>query len=344
MNSTLSNNDLNQTLRIATGSALGFFISKSLNWPFGIFYTVYPMLLLGLAPVFTPHIIRQFILGSLLPTLFVLTTYSYFSHLPMLCALLVFMAFVFLFTLMSKGALFFFGAFSVVGLSIQLHMASYGASGNSLYTIGIANVRASLLSLLIASAMFTLFKDTEARQPPPKVDKSASSVRHEALLCSIVATLSFVFFQVFDLQESISAQVATILVLFPMCWKGATVSGLQRAIGTLIGCNLALFLQLILWGNSNVLFFATLSLWFLTFIMSRNHALGGGGAGAAFGALTTFGILYGQNLTPQQDLVYSSLYRFASVMVAILITLSVVYVVHKFLNTFTATRHHTFLT
>lgn len=341
MKTQLSNNDVKQALRIATGSTLGFFISKALDWPYGIFYTVYPMLLLGLAPVFTAHIVRQFIMGAALPTLFVLTTYSFFSHMPLVCTAFVFLAFVFFFTQMSKGVLFFFGAFSVVGLSIQLHLASYSAEGNSLFTLGVANVRATLMALLIAAIMYMLFKDTEPRQPPSGMQKSKASIRHEALLCGIVATLSFVCFQVFDLRGSISAQVATVLVLLPMCWKGATLSGLQRAIGTLVGCNLALFLQLVLWGHSSILFFATLSLWLLTFVMSRNHALSGGGASSAFGALTTFGILYGQNLTPSQDLVYSALYRFASVMVAIVASLAVVYIFHKLLNQFASTRHHT---
>jgi uncharacterized membrane protein YccC len=157
-----------------------------------------------------------------------------------------------------------------------------------------------------------------------------------------VATLSFAVFQTFDLVDSISAQAASILILFPLCWKGATMSGWQRAIGTLIGCNLALLAQLVLLNYSDTLFFASFSLWILVFFISRQHVLNGGGAGTGFGVLTTFGILYGQSLSPQQDIIYSALYRFSSVAVAIAVSLCAIFVVHSLLNQHQSTRHHTF--
>ena len=70
--------------------------------------------------------------------------------------------------------------------------------------------------------------------------------------------------------------------------------------------------------------------------------VGFGIAGTGFGVLTTFGILYGQSLSPQQDIIYSALYRFSSVVVAIALSLCVIYVVHSLLNKFQPTRHHTF--
>ena len=70
--------------------------------------------------------------------------------------------------------------------------------------------------------------------------KDKESIRHEVLLCASVATLSFVVFQVLDLQDSISAQAASILILFSLCFKAAGTASWQRIIGTLIGCNAAL--------------------------------------------------------------------------------------------------------
>ena len=52
--------------------------------------------------------------------------------------------------------------------------------------------------------------------------------------------MSFVVFQVLDLQDSISAQAASILILFSLCFKAAGTASWQRIIGTLIGCNAAL--------------------------------------------------------------------------------------------------------
>ncbi len=60
----LDSNGLRQALRIAGGCTIGFTISKLMNWPYGIFFTVYPMLLLGLVPVLNKSIVRQFLASA----------------------------------------------------------------------------------------------------------------------------------------------------------------------------------------------------------------------------------------------------------------------------------------
>lgn len=339
---TLDKNGLKQALRIAGGSALGFSLCKLMNWPNGIFFTVYPMLLLGLVPILNGHIIRQFFASAAFSGLFVLIVQGLFSHLPVVMTLLSFLAFAFLFYQMSRGVNFLFGALGVVSLSIQLHFASYVGNGTSIYPLIISNGLAVVVTVVTALLMHILFPDVAPRQPRAMPSKAIESVRHEVLLCSSVATLSFVIFQVFDLQDSISAQAASILILFPLCFKAAGMAGWQRAIGTLIGCNLALVSQLFLYNHTDILIFPALILWILTFIFSRYHIIGGGIPGVGFGIITTFGILFGQSLGPGQDLVYSALYRFSSVSVAILISLCAVYIVHRILNRFNVTRHHTF--
>jgi uncharacterized membrane protein YgaE (UPF0421/DUF939 family) len=150
--------------------------------------------------------------------------------------------------------------------------------------------------------------------------------------------LSFVIFQVLDLQDSLSAQVSSVLILFPLNWYGAGRAALNRAIGTLVGCNVGLAWQLILLQHSGILWFVSIALWISIMLFARYHALEGGGSGAGFGAMTTMGILFGQYLTPQQDLVYNSLYRFTSVSVSVGVTLLVVYLMHRLLNKFVSTR------
>ncbi|MCX9039645.1 1,4-alpha-glucan branching protein, partial [Citrobacter portucalensis] len=49
-------------------------------------------------------------------------------------------------------------------------------------------------------------------------------------------------------------------------------------------------------------------------------------------------IMFGQNLHPDQDLVFSDLYRITSVTVALVATLTMVFLVHRVLNCFAATR------
>ncbi|HEA16155.1 MAG: DUF2955 domain-containing protein [Pseudoalteromonas prydzensis] len=338
----LDKNGLRQALRIAGGSALGFSLCKLMNWPNGIFFTVYPMLLLGLVPILNAHIIRQFFASAAFSALFVLIVQGLFSHLPVVMTMLSFLAFTFLFYQMSRGANFLFGALSVVSLSIQLHFASYVGNGTSIYPLIISNGLAVVVTVLTAVLMHFMFPDVAPRQARVMPTKAKESIRHEVLLCATVATLSFVLFQVFDLQDSISAQAASILILFPLCWKAAGMAGWQRAIGTLIGCNLALVSQLFLYNHTDILLFPALILWILTFIFSRYHIIGGGIPGVGFGIITTFGILFGQSLGPGQDLIYSALYRFSSVSVAIIVSLCAVYIMHHILNRFSVTRHHTF--
>ncbi|MEH6367721.1 MAG: 1,4-alpha-glucan branching protein, partial [Pseudomonas marincola] len=58
-----------------------------------------------------------------------------------------------------------------------------------------------------------------------------------------------------------------------------------------------------------------------------------------FGALTTLAILFGQSLTPEHDIMYATLYRLTSVSLSVLLTLFAVFIVHRLLNRFKATRH-----
>ena len=335
-------NGLRQALRIAGGCTIGFTVSKLMNWPNGIFFTIYPMLLLGMVPTLNRSVIRQFFASAAFSAFMVLIIQGLFSHLPVVMTLCAFSAFCFLFHKMSDGSAFLFGALGVVSLSIQLHFSSYVDQNSSIYPIILSNGLAIFMTVIIAALMHGVFPDVAARTARTMPTKAKESIRHEVLLCSTVATLSFVVFQLLDLQDSISAQAASVLILFSLCWKAAGVAGWQRAIGTLIGCNAALLSQLFLYNHSDFLLFPVFILWILSFIFSRFHILGGGAPGIGFGVLTTFGILFGQSLGPGQDLIYSALYRFTSVSVAIVLSLCAVYIMHHLLNRFTVTRHHTY--
>lgn len=62
----LTANELRQCLRIAFGSTLGFLICKICGWNYGVFYTVTPMLLLGMIPVMNSHAARQLIAAGVM--------------------------------------------------------------------------------------------------------------------------------------------------------------------------------------------------------------------------------------------------------------------------------------
>lgn len=164
-------------------------------------------------------------------------------------------------------------------------------------------------------------------------------MRHEYLLSGTVATLNFVVFQMADLSDSLSALMAGILILFPMHYRGAVLSSLWRVVGVVIGCLYVLLVQLVLYDHSShmVLMMPLIALGFA--FSARLHVMEKVGAGVGFASITTLGIMFGQNLHPDTDLVFSDLYRISSVTVSLLITLTMVFLVHLILNRFSATRY-----
>ena len=190
----LTTNEVLQCLRVAFGATLSFTISKLMGWNYGTFFTVYPMLLLGLVPVLNSHIIRQFLANTALVTVFVILVQGLFGNQPVPMTIAVFLMFAFMFRCMSKGAYFLFGALVIVGLSMQLHFASYSTA--SVSDLVMSNVAASIVTVLVAMLMHFFFPDVEARVRPVIASKPKSNSRHEVILASTVATLSFVVFQV----------------------------------------------------------------------------------------------------------------------------------------------------
>lgn len=335
--SVLSGNDLRQCLRIATGSSLAFFLCKLFDLQYGAFFCIYPMLLLGLVPRLTPHLIRQFFAQGLVVSLEIALLYGLLGGRPLLIAPLVFLLFFYRFALMASGPNFMFGAIGAVFLSIQLNFASYPHT-DVIAMLGY-NGQAIVLAAMIAGLMFYLFPDSQPRSMRTPPVKDSASQRHEAILGATVATLSFIVFQCLDLQDSLSAQVTSILLLFPMHWKGSRFAGRTRAIGTLLGCIAAMLIMLLLYNHYDQLLLVTLLLWIATMNGARWHTLEKGMPGVGFGALTTLAILFGQSLTPSHDIMFATLYRLSSVCVSALLTLFAVFMVHRFLNRFAATRH-----
>ncbi|BDA59172.1 DUF2955 domain-containing protein [Shewanella xiamenensis] len=332
----LTANDLRQCLRIATGGTIGFTLCKLFGWSNGVFFTVTPMLLLGLVPVISGHAVRQLLASSAIAGLEVGLLGGFFGSHPGMMTPIVFLLFLYRFAAMSRGSLFLFGANGVLSLSIMLHFASY--PGTDLNDLIFSNFWATGLSVIIAYLMTALWPDVEPRaayQPGPK---APHRMRHEALLGASIATLSFLVFQIFDLRDSMSAQATTLLLLFPMHWNGALDYARKRAIGTLLGVSFGVMVQLFLYDWSGLLILIVPLLWLGLMLFAQAHVKEASGSGVGFGAMTTLGILFGQYLTPGNDLIFSALYRVSSIFVAIVATLFLCYLLHKLLNSFEATR------
>nr|WP_300309292.1 DUF2955 domain-containing protein [Halomonas sp.] len=330
----LAPNDLRQCLRITFGGVLGYLVSQLMGWNYGVFYTVFPMFLLGMIPILNGSVVRQFLSNACLNVIEVSLVVGLMQHMPIVMTAVVFAIFTFRFSLMAKGSLFLFGANGVLTLSIMFHFASY--PDLDMFDLLTNNTLASFLAVAIAFVMHAVFPDVAPRTPPQPTIKSKALIRHQTLIGSVTATVSFVVFQSLDLRDSLSAQMATILILFALGYTGARISARKRAIGTLLGCNFALLMQLLLSTQSQHLALVVVAYTLGLLLFAREHVIEGAGSGVGFGGMTTMGILFGQYLKPNDDLVLDALYRFSSMSVALLSTLVVMAVVHHMLNWFPA--------
>ncbi len=332
----LSSNDFRHMLRITFAGSLGLFFHSWIDTRFGVFYVVYPIMLTGLVPIFNLHIARQMVANAIINCVEMTLIYTVLVNYPLPMTLAVFILYCLRFYLMSRGPLFLFGSMGVICLSVMPDFLSYpGVDVNDLM---FSNIAGSVLAVFISAISCFIFPDTEPRQRPPAIVKDSARVMHETLLASITATLLFIIFQVYTLSDSLSALMAGIFSLFPMHYRGAVLSASWRIIGVMVGCLFALLIQLIIYNYSAhiLLLIPLISLAFL--LAARIHVFEKVGSGVGFSILTTLGLIFGQYLQPDQDIVFSDLYRFTSVSVALVATLLVTYLLHKILNYFPATR------
>ncbi|EMO6449973.1 DUF2955 domain-containing protein, partial [Raoultella planticola] len=222
-------NDFRQTLRIAFAGMIALSISTFYDVQYGVFFVVYPLMLLSLVPVFNRHVARQFIFSAAVNCVEMVLIVGYLSQWPIVMTLVVFGLYVMRFRFMSQGPLFLLGSMGVVCQSTMLNFMSYPTS--NWHTLLFSNMEACVMAVALSALMNYLIPDVEPRKPPPRIEKDAARVRHESLLSGTVATLIFVVFQICDLSDSLSALMAGILILFPMHYRGAVISSVWRVAG-----------------------------------------------------------------------------------------------------------------
>lgn len=335
---TLTENDWSQVKRLVFGGTLAFAVSKAFGWNYGLFYAIYPLLLMGLVPLFNAHIARQFLYSAAVNITATTLIAAVFIRSPFVMTLLVLLFSMMCFWLMATGRAFLFGAMSLASTHTLVHLASYPET-DVLNLFG-NHAWATAMAVAVAAVSYALFPDRSPRQPPPRVKKTASTIRHQILLGSIGATLSFIVFQVADLRDSLSAQVATLLILFPMTWSGSKMASLQRMTGTVVGSVLALLIQLLLYTHYDRLLLVIPFYAFGLLLFAAEHAREASGPARGFGALTGLAALFGL-ATPSTDLFTNSLYRISSVALSVAATLFFLYAMHLVLNRFAATRLET---
>lgn len=330
-------NDFRQTLRIVLAGMIALGISCFYNTTYTVFYVIYPMMLLSLVPVFNRFVVKQFLCGAMLSCIMTMLFVGCLSQWPLIMTLAVFSLYILFFRLMSQGTLFLLGSIGVVCQSALLNFMSYPTT--DWHTLIFSIIEASVMALGLSAVMYTVLPDVEPRGRPPLIVKDPARVRHESLLAATVATLIFIVFQICDLSDSLAALMAGVLVLFPMHYRGAVLSSLWRVVGATLGGMYVLLAQLLLYSNDgHLLLMMPLVAIGLAFSV-RLHVIEKVGAGVGFSCFTTIAIMFGQSLHPGNDLVFSDLWRIISVVGSILITLTLVFIIHLLLNRFAATRY-----
>lgn len=317
-----------QACRIALGSALGLAVVKAADWPFGVFFGLYPVLLLGLVPIFRLPIAVQFLASSVV-SIAMANALAVLGNASPVLAITVFFAFsLWCFRLMAKGQFFLLGALSMVTTSVLVHLASYPpVPKGDLFT---AQFIASVLAVFISALVHALLPERRAF-PRPSGQKPPALVRHQMLLGAVCATASFIVFQVLDLSDSLSAQAATVLILFPMTLAGGRSAAWTRVAGTLIGTVFALAMQLVLYTHLSQAVFIVALYGIGMLLFAVMHVRENAGPAVGLSAATAIAVLIGQ-LPPTGDLYGVSLYRLSSVAVAVLAMLLCIFAVDTFLR------------
>ena len=304
-------NDFRQTVRIAVAGTIALSISTFYDVQYGVFFVVYPLMLMSLVPMFNLHVARQFIFSAAVNCVEMVLIVGYLSQWPVIMTLVVFALYVMRFRFMSQGPLFLLGSMGVVCQSTMLNFMSYPTS--NWHTLMFSNMEACVMAVALSALLHYLLSGT-------------------------VATIIFVVFQICDLSDSLSALMAGILILFPMHYRGAVISSIWRVVGVVLACLYILVVQLIIYDFSNHMILMMPLIGLGLAFSARLHVMEKVGAGVGFASITTIGIMFGQNLHPYQDLVFSDLYRITSVTVSLVVTLTLVFLMHRLLNCFAATR------
>ena len=324
-------------LRIAFSGAAGFAISKIMGWPFGVFFAVFPMFLIGMVPVFNSMIVAQFLAGTVVSGLELWILQQLFTPYPLLSLMVVAFFFCCHFRWMITTPYMLLWASSLVTTTTLLNLGSYQPA--SIHNMMVTTAVASVISVIAVAVTFWLIPEPESPGRPPVQNLSHSQINHRMLMGGLLCTGSYIVFQVCDLQDSLSAQVATVLVLFPMTLQGTLLSSWNRTRGILYGCGMAIVVQILMYDLIDHLILVVIAMFMTVLVAARLHLAERAGSARGFGALTTIGILFGQYMQPGGDILYSSIYRITSVTFALVLLMICAWSLDALLNRWSLTRN-----
>lgn len=319
-----------KVLRIWFGCSAGLALSMLFNWSYGFFAIMLPLFVLGRMDKFHLPMVLSILFSAVWTTLQATFILEYLQFHPLIMTVAVGIMMLFKCIAMMKPQTYLFGYMGLLVGSIVLNFASYDFIDIEEFNVNLWVIAAS--NIIVCAWAYWLFPEKTNSPSQEEVTtpiKSDIDYISQVAMGWVVAMVAFVLFQVADLYDSLSAQASILIILTPMTLAGAMGMAKIRIIGTALGCIAGLGVQLILgyWFSNGLLFWLAFTIAMGPFCLWLTK--GQVKAAIAFSAMSALSVPLTTSLVPEQkDALFSILYRFSSIFVAVTLTAMVVWLVH----------------
>ena len=323
-----------KTLRIWFGCSLGLGLSMLFDWSYGFFAVISPLFILSKLDRFHLLALLMVPISAISSSLQATFLVELLQQYPLLLTVAVGIMMLFNCVLMAHSTTFLFGFISLFVSSIVFSFASY-----DFFDIEDFNVNLWIITFVnigVCALAYWLLpnKDADTLEEPP-LPQVRTDLEHitQVAIAWVVAMAAFLVFQMADLYDSLSALASVIIILMPMTLAGSLGAAKVRIIGTALGCLAGAAAQLVLgkWFANGWLFWLAVTIAMGIFCHWQTEGMVKSAIG--FSAMSALIVPLTTVVVPeQQDAIYSILYRFSSIFVAVTVTILLMWIVHHWLK------------
>ncbi|CAM2927954.1 DUF2955 domain-containing protein [Vibrio rarus] len=325
--------------RIWFACSFGLALSMLFGWNFGFLAIVLPMFVLSNTDHFHLPLLLMIFGTAIWTTLQMSLVWDIFKGYPFAMTVLVGIIFLCKCMAMTNKKTFLMGYMGLLVGSIMLNFSSYSFMDIEEFSITIWVY--CIVNFIICALAYWLFPASDQTKTETnketKVQQSSQQeppMQGEQLtILWLLPMIAFIIFQVADLHDSAAAHASILIILAPMTCVGALQMVKVRIIGTALGCGLGLAMQL------------TLGLWFenaflywllLTIVMAPLcywQTQGVVKSAISFSAMAALTVPMTTVLTPgETDAFFALLYRFSSILFAVVLSALVILLIQKVLQ------------
>ncbi|MCK6263481.1 DUF2955 domain-containing protein [Vibrio sp. ZSDE26] len=320
-----------KALRIWFGCSLGLAISMVLGWDFGFLTILMPLFVLGKIDHFHLPAMIMIFAAAVWTSLQITLLWEFFNIYPVILFILVGVAFLINSIAMTNQKTFLIGYMGLLLGSILLNFSSY--TFMDIEELSITIIVACIANIVICSIAHWLFPEPEGKpsteepkQAAPESDSAISRIEGMTQVAMVwsIAMFAFVVFQVFDLYDSAAANASILIILAPMTCIGILQMAKIRIIGTALGCvaGLAVQLTLGLWFENPFLYWLLFTIAMGPFCYWQTQGIAK--AALSLSAMAALCVPLTSALAPgESDAVFSILYRFSSIFIAVILSVLV---------------------